>query len=231
MKRYYSKIILIAVLILSLLLGGCTDQTTAFREDVAGRVGDHVYYSYNLYEGRKLDEAAKKELFDYLDVVDQKLTEDVYVTGWCYSSFDGRILIYGQLRVNGANVPSVTYMTDFEDPTPNISSGSEKYADGIQIAEGICFQDVVNSLKKMNTSSAIDPGELIPAVTERAQQHKDELRDYDKKGVYGEYLLCYDIDEQRLIYDFRVNEDSEIVFDAMTGELVKERYWDGTIID
>ena len=62
-------------------------------------------------------------------------------------------------------------------------------------------------------------------------QHKEDLCNYDEQGVYGDYLLCYDIYEQRLIYDFRVNEYSEIIPDALTGEVVKESYWDGTIID
>ena len=231
MKRHHSKIILKAALVVLLLCGGCGKKQEPFREDIAGKVGDHIYYSYNLYEGRNLDAAAKKEIFDYLEAVDQKLTEDMYITGWCHAAYDGRILIYGKLRINGFIVPEYSYMTSYGDSTPNISSAKETYSDEIEISDGVYLPNEIDRLKKIDASGVVDPKDLIPIVTEKAKEHKDDLFEYDKTGAYGEYLLCYDIYDERLIYDFRINDYSEIIFDALTGEIVKEKYWDGTIID
>ena len=231
MKRLHSKNLFKVLLVLLLLFCGCAKKRDLFREDIAGKIGDHIYYSYNLYEDRNLDAAAKKELEDYLKTVDRKLTEDMYITGWCYAAYDERIMIYGQLRINGFIVPEYSYRTDNADETPNISYGRETLSDEIEISEGVYLPNEVDRLKEIDASGVIDPKDLIPQVTQKAMQHKEDLCDYDEQGVYGDYLLCYDIYEQRLIYDFRVNEYSEIILDALTGEVVKESYWDGTIID
>ena len=68
-------------------------------------------------------------------------------------------------------------------------------------------------------------------VEKLAEEHKNELLGYRESGVYGTYLLCYDLTRDILVYEFRINDYSALSFDAKTGELVHEYYFDGVIVD
>ena len=57
------------------------------------------------------------------------------------------------------------------------------------------------------------------------------LNEYWNKGIYGQYLLCYDEDKDVIYYAFTINDYSYIYFDAKTGEIIEEYYWNGDIED
>ena len=101
-----------------------------FREDIAGSVGDHIIYSYNLFEGRKLEKGEKEEIIAYLEKADKKLTEDIYVTGSIRMSHDNSLKFSARQCVNGAVTTDVWYATDYTDPDPNIC-----IADGVPLAD------------------------------------------------------------------------------------------------
>ena len=185
----------------------------AFREDIDGSVGDHIIYSYNLFEGRNYTEKEKRDMLDYLEKVDAGLSEDLYVVGFTKMSIDGSYRFYARQICNGAVVSDVTYITDIDDPQPNI-----KLLDG-------------TPLSTLDTSGVMDPKELIDDVEALANAHSSELCDYTSKGVYGDYILSYDERLGQLVYDFRVNEYSEVKLDAKTGSVVEEYYFNGDIPD
>ena len=185
----------------------------AFREDIDGSVGNHIIYSYNLFEGRNYSEKEKRDMLDYLEQVDAGLTQDLYIVGFTKMSIDGSYRFYARQVCNGAVVSDVTYITDVDDPQPNI-----KLLDGIPCST-------------LDTSGVMDPKELIDDVEAMANAHSSELNDYSTKGVYGDYLLSYDTIRGQLVYDFRVNDYSEVKLDARTGSVVEERYFNGVIDD
>ncbi len=188
-------------------------ENERFREDIAGSVGDHIIYSYNLFEGRKLEKGEKEEIIAYLEKVDKKLTEDIYVTGWIRMSHDNSLKFSARQCVNGAVTTDIWYSTDYDDPDPNIV-----------IVDGVPLADI-------DTSAVVDVKDLIPVVVEKANANKTNLNDHDQKGVYGSYLLSYDNRKDMLVYDFTVNETSHVYFDALSGSLIEEKFWDGTIED
>lgn len=180
-----------------------------FRNDVMGKIGTHVYYSYNVFEGRKLSKDDEKEIVEYLKRVDQELTEDVFVTGFIKMNQTGEWRFYAQQYLNGAVIPEVCYWTEVDISKPNLS-----------LIRG-------EPVKELDTSWAILAPTLFPAVKELALKHADELCNYDRDGLYSKYLLTYDVITDTLEYDFTINETSHIIVDAFTGLVIRENYWDG----
>ena len=213
------------------LMGGCGSSATVddavdyivekvnvvkddtFREDIAGSVGDHIIYSYNLFENRGHSDQEKKDMLEYLEKVDKKLNEDIFVTGFTIMSFDGSYRFYARQCGNGAVVKDIYYATDIDDPSPNIV-----IVDGAPV-------------KVPDTTGLIPAEELFDKVKSRAEVNSSDLCDYHSKGIYGDYLLCYDMKNDLLVYDFTVNDYSHVILDAKTGDLVEEDYFNGDIPD
>ena len=188
-------------------------EKEVFREDIAGRIGKHIIYSYNVFEGRNLKKGEEEELIEYLEKADSGLNEDVFITGWTRMSTDGSLRFNGQLSVNGAVIDGVYYATDIDDSTPNI-----RIVDPFQIGD-------------IDTSGVLDPKGLSTEIEKLAESHSTELNDYASKGVYGGYLLKYDITKNIPVYDFQINDYSHVIVDAVTGNILEEKYDDGTIED
>ena len=184
-----------------------------FREDIAGKIGKHVYYSYNVIEGRNLSEEEMEEIFEYMRRVDRELKEDVFITGFGKMTATGRWRFYAEQYLNGAVIPEVFYWTDVDTYVPNLC-----------VARG-------TPLKELDTSWVIPAPTLFQAVKELALEHADELCDYNSKGLYARYLLTYNVTTETLEYEFIINETSSIYVDALTGQVTKEYYWDGVYVD
>ena len=184
-----------------------------FRNDVMGKIGAHVYYSYNVFEGRNLSSDDEKEIVEYLKRVDQELTEDVFVTGFTKMYQTGEWRFYARQYLNGAVIPEVCYWTEVDVSKPNLS-----------LIRG-------EPVKELDTSWVILAPTLFPAVKELALEHADELCDYEQDGFYSEYLLTYNVLTDTLEYDFTINETSHIIVDAITGLVISESYWDGVCED
>ncbi|MBR4732382.1 MAG: hypothetical protein IK081_06395 [Lachnospiraceae bacterium] len=185
----------------------------AFRNDVMGKIGTHVYYSYNVFEGRNLSADDEKEIVEYLKRVDEELNEDVFITGFGKVSHSCTWRFYAEQYLNGAVIPEVRYRTDVDTTKPNLC-----------LVRG-------EPVKELDTSWVIEAPTLIPAVKELALKHANELCDYDRDGLYAKYLLTYDVRTDTLEYDFVINETSHIIVDAFTGLVISESYWDGVCED
>ena len=59
---------------------------------VSGSVGSHIYYTDNVFEDRKLTKDEEKEIRDYFQQADEKLTEDILVVGWSGKSADDSLM-------------------------------------------------------------------------------------------------------------------------------------------
>ena len=189
-------------------------QSADFHEDIVGTVGDHIYYSSNLFDSRKYSADEKKAMLEYLEAVDATLSEDLYVTGYTDGGSTGDQRFYARQYINGAVVSDVYYATEWDNPSPNIVLASD-----------------AQPVADLDTSNVISPEVLFPIVKEEAEKNSDKLNDYNNKGVYGFYLLSYESTGDRLVYDFTVNDYSHVKFDAVTGDLVSEDFWNGAIED
>ena len=190
-------------------------EPAPFQDDIAGKVGKHIYYSTYMFEYGDMTGSEKKELMDYLEKADKGLDEDVFVIGYKYIQIEKRLRVYARQYKDGVVVPDVTYGTDLDNPDPNIVINRKNQpVKTIPDKEGL-----------------IDPKGLFETVKRLAEEHKNELADYSKKGVYGTYLLCYDLNRNILVYKFRINDYSSLSFDAKTGKVVDEYYYDGVIVD
>ena len=186
-----------------------------FQEEIAGKVGKHIYYSAYMVEYKDMTGSEKKKLMEYLEEVDKGLDEDIFVVGYKYIELEKRLRVYARQYKDGVVVPEITYGTDLDNPDPNIVINRKNRPVGsIPGKEGL-----------------IDPKELFETVEKLAEEHKNELLDYREKGVYGTYLLCYDLRRDILVYEFRINDYSTLSFDAKTGKIVDEYYFDGVIVD
>ena len=191
------------------------EESNAFTVNIAGKVGNHIIYSDNIYSPGNYTDKEKKDMMDYLEAVDKKLTSDIYVTGCNWVEMENTWRFYARQVIDGVVVPEVFYATDYDDPEPNIVIASRSRP---------CD-------KQLDKTGIMDPEELFDIVYERAEDHSDLLNDYHSKGIYGQYLLCYDEEKDVIYYAFTINDFSYINFDAKTGEIIEEYYWDGTIDD
>lgn len=191
------------------------EESKAFTVNIAGEVGDHIIYSDNIYNFGNYTDKEKKDMMRYLEAVDKKLTEDIYVTGCTWVESDNTWRFSARQVINGVVVPDVYYSTDYNDPEPNIV-----------ITRGSRPCD-----RRLDKTGIMDPAKLCGVAYEHAEDHSDLLNDYHSKGVYGQYLLCYDENEDVIYYSFTINDFSYINFDAKTGEIIDEYYWDGVIED
>ena len=191
------------------------EEPDLFQNDIAGKVGEHIYYSTYMFEYEDMTVSEKKELIEYLEEADKDLDEDIFVIGYKYIEFEKKLRVYARQYKDGVVVPEITYGTDLDKPGPNIViNWKSQPVESIPDKEGL-----------------IDPEDLFETVVKLAEEHKNELSGYREDGVYGTYLLCYDLTRDILVYEFRINDYSALSFDAKTGELVHEYYYDGVIVD
>ena len=191
------------------------EEPATFQEEIAGKVGKHIYCSTYMVEYKDMTGSEKKTLMEYLEEVDKGLDEDIFVVGYKYIELEKRLRVYARQYKDGVVVPEITYGTDLDNPAPNIVINRKNRPVGsIPDKEGL-----------------IDPKALFETVEKLAEEHKNELLDYREKGVYGTYLLCYDLRRDILVYEFRINDYSTLSFDAKTGKIVDEYYFDGVIVD
>ena len=208
-----SQILIILVMVIA--VAGCKEKSSGFIEMTGGRMGTHITYQYDLFENKSIIE--KITLKDALKCIDKTLTEDVYV--YRYSNYrDGKYRFYGSQYADGVVVSDVTYHTEVSKKT-----GAE------MVIDEECADLIVTG--PIDTSNIISAEEAIEVVKTTASKHSKELCDYDNKGVYGRYLLCYDINNDRVVYEFEVNDYSRISIDANTADVVYEYYWDGCFYD
>ena len=191
------------------------EESKAFTVNIAGAVGDHIIYSDNIYSPGNYTDKEKKDMMRYLEAVDKNLDVDLYVTGCSWVEMDNNWRFYARQVIDGVVVPKVFYATDWDKTEPNI----------VIVDRRRPCED------KLDKTGIMEPDELFDVAYERAEKHTNDLNDYSKKGIYGQYLLCYDEDKEVIYYAFTINDFSYIYFDAKTGEIIEEYFWNGDIED
>ena len=202
---------LLTCVVLSVSIMGCGKAavTDGFRNEIGEKIGDHIYCFAFI-----LEDPDKVRIIDDLKTADKKMSEDICVVGYKYIEEYDKYRFYARQYVNGAVIPEIAYDTALDNHETHIVLKNE-----------------VTPVKDLDTSGVLSPEDLITSVREEAVQHTKDLNEYDEKGIYGTYMLSYDRVKGILIYDFTVNETSQVKIDARTGAIIEENFWDGTIMD
>lgn len=185
-------------------------EILVFSPLVTGKLGDHIYYTDNLFKNRKLSRSEKKEVTSFLQEADRNLDTDILVIGWSKSTIDDHLIFNACQYINGAAVPEVRYQTatsDHFEQTGNISP-----------------------LSDLDTTNLTDLETLSEVIDKKVKEHSSDIFLEDKGQIYGTYNLEYDV-SNGLYYSFRINEFSEIKADAGTGAIISEYYFNGEYVD
>ncbi|MCR5799699.1 MAG: hypothetical protein K6G69_06435 [Lachnospiraceae bacterium] len=207
-------ILLIAAVILLFVMPkikpDITDKPDITAEPI-GCIGNHVYYPENMFLSEGRSEEQNAAIKSYLESLDKTLDEDVYITLCMDYPAYGRIDVSATAYVNGVVLSYFPYTATTENDKGLVQK----------------FSRMVRP--ELDTSGLLDPNELIPSVKAFASQNTDKM--YMDRGdtIYGTYLLKYDMEKEKLYYEYTLNEWSYVNVDARSGEIIGWNFYDGVI--
>ena len=185
----------------------------SFKPLVSGKLGTHIYYTDNVFKDRNLKKNEEKEMKEYLEQADKKLSEDILIVGWSGRPADNTLMFNAYQYVDGVVVPEVFYRLTQDG--------------GVSV---VMISDIP-AISSLDTAGLADPEELFQLVDDLAWQHKSQLyMDRDDK-IYVIYHPEYDAIKDELYYYFMINEYSRIRIDAKTKDVLEEYYFNGEYID
>lgn len=185
----------------------------SFKPLVSGKLGTHIYYTDNVFKDRNLKKNEEKEMKEYLEQADKKLSEDIVIVGWSGRFADSTLMFNAYQYVDGVVVPEVFYRLTQDG--------------GVSV---VMISDIP-AISSLDTAGLADPEELFQLVDDLAWQHRSQL--YMDRGdkIYVIYHPEYDAIKDELYYYFMINEYSRIRIDAKTKDVLEEYYFNGEYID
>ena len=193
-----------------------TDANTAFKPIRIQRIGNHTYCIDDLSEYRtNMNSSQKKHLRECLEEADKSLKEDVYVYSVGEAEMMGEYRLFGQKYQDGVVMDKV-YFNAGQDDTNTY----------------IWYQnDLTVPIPSFDKTGLMDPADLDDEVYDLAKQHEKEMFDNrSTEPIRGEYILCVDLNGT-LYYDYRINEYSYVLVDAISGQVIRQSFWDGVYVD
>ena len=223
-KKYITAVALLGLAIL--VLPGCTKKNTqaqgqsgsnvgsllstaalAFHADKVTKVGNHTYYSEDVYGNRDMDDERKKALMERMEKADETLTEDVYVYGFGESETRGEFRFYGYAYQAGIVLEDIA-MGAWYGPANGYVWSRRAFTKNQQ------------AFDSQNLASFDD---VLETVYEDAKENKDQMV---KERINGFYVLKAK-ENGELYYEFRINRYSTVKVDAKTGTIIQAYYFDG----
>ena len=188
-----------------------TGLSTDIEAEKIGLIGKHIYYSENSLFSEKRSEKQNASIREYLESVDKGLNEDVYVTNCMYYPSNDRIDISASAYVNGVVLSYFPYKASTENDDGMVQKFSRM------------------ERPDLDTSDLIDPEDMIADVRSLALQNTDKMCMDRDDAIYGTYLLKYDIETDRMFYEYTLNRWSYVNVDAKTGEIFGWYFYDGVV--
>ena len=186
-----------------------------FQPEEIRQAGKHIYYSSRFIENNHMERDEVREVMDYLEILDETLTEDIFVCG-AYKSYLGGRNISAYQYLNGAIIPDVYYQSALNASYPTL-----------------VLTDRHKPVTSLDTTDIIPAEELFDKVMDLAEINRDKMffDKNDQTEITGTYRLEYDANKDILYYSFRINEYSEVCINAKTGDFTKQHFWDGVYVD
>lgn len=201
-------ILIVAAVILFFVMPRKNNDIT--REQI-GLIGDHIYYPENLFLSEGYSEEQIETVKNYLVSLDKTLDEDVYITLCMYYPMHERIDVSATAYVNGVVLSYFPYTATTENDKGLVQKFSRM------------------TRPELDTSSLLDPEKLIPSVKEFASHNTDKMYMDRNDTIYGTYLLKYDMEKEKLYYEYTLNRWSFVNVDAKTGEIIGWNFYDGAV--
>ena len=176
-----------------------------------GTIGDHIYYPENLFLSEGYSEEQKETVKSYLESLDKTLDEDVYITLCMYYPMHDRIDVSATAYVNGVVLSYFPYTATSQNDKGLVQKFSRM------------------TRPELDTSGLLNPEKLIPSVKEFASHNTDKMYMDRNDTIYGTYLLKYDMEKEKLYYEYTLNRWSYVNVDAKTGEIIGWNFYDGAV--
>ena len=200
-------LLLIAVLCFFVI----SDRNADIKPGRIGRIGKHIYYPEDTFFSEKRTEEQNEYIKSYLESIDKMLDEDVYATYYMYYPTQERVEVSANAYVDGVILSYFPYTASTDND------------------EGF-FQKLSRMVRpEIDTSGRLNPKKLIPDVKAYALQNKDDMYMDQGDTIYGTYLLKYDMEDERLYYEFTLNRWSYVNVDAKTGEIIGWNFDNGVV--
>ena len=220
MKSRFKALFLCSILSIVTVFQGCqtnvfqtaaismTTAETAFKPVEMIKVGDHTYYQSDLFEIHKEDKEGIKEMLSIFEEADKSLDTDVFLTGYSVTMVTGKNRLSGFLLNDGVIYEELYQYADYEN---GVYAWTKKY-DDVAIP---------------GKPDLIDATTLYKDIYDLAVKHKDEMFIGDvQQPIYGTYYLQGHLDGS-FYYDFKINENSAVWVDAVTGEVIHTYFFNG----
>ena len=183
----------------------------AFKAAALVKIGGHTYYPEGLFNDGGRNEKYKDYMISQLEKADKELHDDIYVHGIGEAEEKDEYRFFGFMMNDGV-IYEQGYMTCW------------------YVAESKSnVWDYDSSFRRtdFNKSGLLPAEDFFGKVYEKASKAKKITEAYGFDGrITGTYLLEVNA-KGNLFYRFTVNKFSTVDVDAKTGEIIRERYWDG----
>ena len=191
-------------------------EKAAFSEAKIEKIGKHTYYASTLFDEPNLSEENKAYVLEQMRKGDAELTLDVYVSGFNSAYGKDEFRLFGYRMTDGVVECDYSISTGMT-AGGGVVWGSHRYGLLERIPE-VAFA----GREKVRPAS-----EFTDAVYALAKANESTIFRYtEKAAIRGEYVLTADA-EGRLFYEFTINRNSTVRVDAITGEVLQQRFWDG----
>ena len=153
-----------------------------------------------------------------LKEVDKEIDTDVYVYGVSESFDKSGYSFNADMYVKGVDITDVKVRCECKN--------------GIYTWKSFSGGEYVKQDIDIDTSNVIPAEKLYDKVFKLAKQHENEMfiSIPEAQPIHGEYTLWYN-EDRGLYYFFRINENSSVQVDAITGEIIESYFWNGICID
>ena len=182
-----------------------------FKPAVLIKLGEHTYYPEGLFNDGGRNEKYKDYMISQLEKADKDLHDDIYVHGIGEAEERNEYRFFAFMMKDG-----VIYENGYMTCWYVAETKSNNW-------------DYDSSFRRTDFSkSGLLPAEgFFGKVYEKASKAEKITNAYGFDGsITGTYLLEAD-SKGNLFYRFTINKFSTVDVDAKTGEIIKERYWDG----
>ena len=197
------------------------NDTERFKQNIAGKIGNHIYYSYDLFDEKCMNDELRKQIESELETIDNKIEDDLWIFNWYNYKYEdtGNLRSYysAYLMIDGIVDKSEIYSTNIDDMEPNI------------FIKDKLFRRRINTKKIDHLMRACDFFEKLESY--EASHAKELYHEDNYMGIEAKYILCYSRDYHKLVYEFEVNKYSKVIFSASTGEELYTEWWNGEMIE
>lgn len=176
---------------------------------------DQLVYEKELFERKAMGQDDITFFFEKIEILSKYINKNYPNTQWYISYFNRDHLFEERAFISCYEITDNIYMANnhitFEVGRENVT-------------DEIIYSTFLVDKSNVPSGNFIGDWMLNEIVRKEAKSY------YGLTPFSGKYQMVFTADN-KLVYEVRINEFSVIQVDAFTGEIVKEHFWDGVIVD